>query len=177
MRVTRSSAVAGFTLLEVLIAVLIFSFGLLGVAAMILTAMRGNHTAQLHTQATFLAQWVADAMRANPDGVMAGNYNGNAPNGGGANCNAGCTRAQAATRDLQTWGAMVAATLPTGTGNIACNLNPPVRIDGTRAFPAGLCTVTLDWNESTETGKTAASNAPDPASGRKAQQFIWVFNP
>lgn len=165
----------GFTLLEVLIAVLVFSIGLLGVAGMVLAAMRGTHTAQLHTQATVLAQWMGDAMRANPEGVMAGNYNATAPSSGSSNCNAGCNASQTATRDLETWGTLLSRALPAGQGSIRCNLNSPIR-EGQPAFPAGLCTLSLTWSESDETRNTGASNST-AVTARKTQRFDWIINP
>lgn len=167
----------GFTLLEVLIAVLVFSFGLLGIAAMVLTSVRGTHTAQLHTQATFLAQWIGDAMRSNTIGVMAGNYDGAALTGAVNNCTGGCTSAALATRDRQTWGNMLTQSLPNGAGTIECNLGSPVRRDGTDAFPVGLCTISLTWTEATEAEKTSASNSGGSGNGIAEQRFDWVINP
>ena len=46
----------GFTLLEVLIAISIFAVGLLGVATMQISAIRGNRLGNEVTQATFLGQ-------------------------------------------------------------------------------------------------------------------------
>jgi len=46
----------GFTLLEVLIAITIFAVGLLGVATMQISAIRGNRLGNEVTQATFLGQ-------------------------------------------------------------------------------------------------------------------------
>jgi type IV pilus assembly protein PilV len=46
---------SGFTLLEALIAVLVLSFGLLGVAAMQLKAMQGSHVAYMRSIATLAA--------------------------------------------------------------------------------------------------------------------------
>jgi type IV pilus assembly protein PilV len=178
MSVSLKSRMQGFSLLEVLIAVLVFSFGLLGIAAMVLTSMRGTHTAQLHTQATFMAQWIADAMRANPRAVMAGNYDGPGLAALSTNCtSANCSPATLATRDREVWGVMVARALPAGQGTVACNLNSASRLDGTNAFPAGLCTVTLTWSEATDTEKTSATAGTAANDGRKDQQFVWIFNP
>ena len=168
---------SGFTLLEVLIAVLVFSLGLLGVAGMMLTSVRGNHTAQLHTQATLLAQWMGDAMRANPVAVIAGNYNATATAGTPDACSTGCTPAQAATRDLTAWGSMIARSLPAGTGTVRCDLNSPIRPnDGVAAFPAGLCTVSLTWSEAQDAGKTS-SEVGATTSAPKIQRYDWVINP
>ncbi len=175
MRIHLSPRLQGFTLLEVLIAVLVFSIGLLGVASMVLASMRGTHTAQLHTQATLQAQWIGDAMRANPAGVMAGAYNMTAPGTVSQTCLTGCTPAQTAARDMENWGAMLAALLPAGQGSVNCQLNSPRR-EGVDAFPAGLCTISLTWSESDETRNTGAS-ASAAAVDRKTKRFDWVINP
>ena len=69
----------GFTLLEVLIALLVFSLGLLGLAGLMIMSVKTNHSAYLRTQATFLAESMADRMRADPMAIWASSYNGNYP--------------------------------------------------------------------------------------------------
>jgi len=64
----------GFTLLEVLIALLVLSIGLLGLAALQTTGLRSNQMASMRTQATQVAYDITDRMRANPAGVTAGEY-------------------------------------------------------------------------------------------------------
>jgi type IV pilus assembly protein PilV len=64
----------GFTLLEVLIALLILSIGLLGLAALQTTGLRSNQMASMRTLATEAAYDITDRMRANPVGVAAGEY-------------------------------------------------------------------------------------------------------
>jgi len=64
----------GFTLLEVLIALLILSIGLLGLAALQTTGLRSNQMASMRTLATEAAYDITDRMRANPTGVAAGEY-------------------------------------------------------------------------------------------------------
>jgi type IV pilus assembly protein PilV len=64
MRMTRK--IAGFSLLEVLLAVFILSVGLLGVAGLQLTSKRSNQEAVQRTTATMLARDLAERMRANP---------------------------------------------------------------------------------------------------------------
>lgn len=55
----------GFTLLEVLIALLVLSIGLLGLAALQTTALRSNQMASMRTLATQAAYDITDRMRAN----------------------------------------------------------------------------------------------------------------
>ncbi|AJF06029.1 type IV pilus modification PilV family protein [Geoalkalibacter subterraneus] len=59
---------AGFTLLELLIAVTIFAVGLLTVAGMQVTAMQAGTTAQTQTVATALAQGVFEELMSRDPG-------------------------------------------------------------------------------------------------------------
>ena len=65
----------GFTLVEVLVALIILSFGLLGVAGMQISGMKGNHNAFLRSQAQQYAYEMLDMMRANRDAAINGGYN------------------------------------------------------------------------------------------------------
>jgi type IV pilus assembly protein PilV len=60
----RHSA-AGFTLIEVLVALVVLSIGLLGVAGLQIVGLRGNLSAASRTQASYLAEDIIDRMRAN----------------------------------------------------------------------------------------------------------------
>ena len=70
----------GFTLLEVLIALLIFSLGLLGMAGLLVVSVQTNHSAFLRSQATFLSQSIADRMRANVSAGLGGRLQQDIPN-------------------------------------------------------------------------------------------------
>ncbi len=61
----RKESSAGFSLIEVLVALLIFSLGLIGLAGLLVMSTQANNGALIRTQATFLAQNMADRMRAN----------------------------------------------------------------------------------------------------------------
>ena len=57
---------SGFTLLEVLIALLVLALGVMGAAAMQLSALRARQQSTLLAQATQMAFGLAERMRANP---------------------------------------------------------------------------------------------------------------
>ncbi len=65
----------GFSLIEVLVALLVLSIGLLGLAFLQGQGMKFNTNAYARTQATLLAYDIVDRMRANDQGAGAGNYN------------------------------------------------------------------------------------------------------
>lgn len=66
---------AGVGLIEVLIAVVILAFGMLGIAAMQATSLRNSQSALERSQATVQTYTILDAMRANRDVALIGGYN------------------------------------------------------------------------------------------------------
>jgi type IV pilus assembly protein PilV len=115
-------SVRGMTLLEIMIAILIISIGLLGMAGLQAVGLKANVGASQRTAATMLAYEMADRMRANNAGVIANNYNAaiNVP-AQQATCLqvAGCTAQQMAQNDMWEWSQAVQNTLPSGMG-IVC---------------------------------------------------------
>lgn len=65
----------GFTLIEVLVSVVVFSIGLIGLASLQTLSLKHNNTSYLRSQAILLAQDMADRMRANSLAVANGDYN------------------------------------------------------------------------------------------------------
>ena len=64
----------GMTLIEVLVAMVVISVGLLGIAALQMLSLRNSQGAYLRTQATALAGDIIDRMRANRTVALAGGY-------------------------------------------------------------------------------------------------------
>ena len=64
----------GFSMIEVLVTVLILAIGLLGLASMQVQALKGSADGGQRGKAVWLAQEIAERMRANPDGVQNGDY-------------------------------------------------------------------------------------------------------
>lgn len=57
----------GSTLIEILIAILVVAVGLIGMAGMLGYSLKGNQSAYLRTQASILANDMAEAMRTQRD--------------------------------------------------------------------------------------------------------------
>lgn len=143
--------IAGFTLVEVLVALVVLSIGLLGLAGMQLGGLRASTDAYHRTQATLLASDMADRMRANTDGLRDDNYN-NITSAKPANpgCSApACTSAQKAQLDALDWLTRLETALPAGRGMVA------------DADDDGVFTITVMWDES-RTGATGEGCSGDP---------------
>lgn len=160
----------GFTLLEVLIALLIFSLGLMGLAGLMVLSVKTNNSAYLRTQASFLAQSMADRMRTNTGQINTYNGDYDSSTAGAGGCTAtSCTPAQLVTRDTQVWSGQLASMLPNGKANINCTgtlLGTP-STSGAATYN-GLCAFTITWSEA-DLSRTAGA-PPD-------QTFAWVFQP
>jgi type IV pilus assembly protein PilV len=103
----------GTTLVETLVALVVLSVGLLGIAALQMASLTNNRGAHLRSQASVLAYDIADRMRANRTVALANGYVtgfGAAP--AGATLNA---------LDLQQWKATLATMLPGGDGEIVAD--------------------------------------------------------
>ena len=120
---------AGFTLIEVLIAMVVLAVGLLGLAGLQATSLRNNQSAYNRSQATQLAYDLADRMRANR--LFGANYlttfmaptaatcaTSDTPCTACTSAAKSCTPPQLAVKDLFEWNNALTSTLPSGTGTI-----------------------------------------------------------
>ena len=116
---------AGFTLIEVLIAMLVLAVGLLGLAGLQVAGLKNNQSAYNRSQATQLAYDLADRMRANIVGKAS--YTTILPSSATAKANCltttGCSPADLAQNDLYEWNYAVSNGLPSGIGTIAVAAN------------------------------------------------------
>lgn len=127
---------AGFTLIEVLIAMLVLAVGLLGLAGLQATSLRNNQSAYFRSQATQLAYDITDRIRTN----ILGNYDNQTASNDDCVTNSCATPSEMVGFDLKQWNDQLSAQLPTGEG-IVCLDNTPD--DGTsKATP--LCDGTGD---------------------------------
>ena len=124
---------SGFTLIEVLVAVVVLSIGLLGLAGLQTTALQNNHSAYLRNQATLRAYDMADRMRTNLDAVKKGYYNNpTATQYPDCKTASGCSSQQMAKNDTFEWNAATANLLPSGAGVVCIDSTPD---DGTPTAP------------------------------------------
>ena len=124
----------GFTLLEVLIALVILSIGLLGIAALQGVGIRSSHGAYLTSQAGLLAYDMADRIRANPRPVDAYDFDTST-----IDCTQPLPNAPLLDADLAEWACSVQGLLPNGSAII---------VDSRDAL-TGLFTydITIQWED------------------------------
>ena len=130
----------GFTLLEVMIALLVLSIGLLGLAALQANTLKTNHGAYQRTQAIFLTYDMMDRLRANRTAALAGQCD--------IAMGATLTGTDLCDTDVTDWqNNFVGLYLPSGQGLIDCSTT------------ANVCVVTVQWNEGRQGG-----TASDPSA-------------
>jgi type IV pilus assembly protein PilV len=110
---------AGFSILEMLVALLVLSIGLLGVATLQIRGQQFNQVGYLRTQATFLAYDIMDRMRINKDQANNGSYDSSSMPTLTSDCDTtDCSPADLASYDLVKWHTLVQETLPEGNATI-----------------------------------------------------------
>jgi len=131
----------GFTLIETLVALLVLSVGLIGVAALHGQALAASGLALNRNQATVLAGEMSDRIRGNRSAGTA--YEAAASDNGcdepTASGGGDCSPAEMAAHDLFLWRAQIARNLPGGQGAIDVD---------TGSIPTRY-TITVSWDEPT----------------------------
>ena len=142
----------GFSLIEVLIALIVMSVGMLGIAGLYVQSLQAGRTSMFRHQAVALAGDVADRIRANPTaGISYTNATGadNDCVAVGVNCDA----AGMALHDVFLWKQQAGNSLPgsaaTGGGDVTVAFND--------AVTPPIYTITVSWEEP---GITALDAAP-----------------
>jgi type IV pilus assembly protein PilV len=176
---------AGFSLIEVLVALVVISVGLLGIAKMQALALSNTTSARLRSLAAIQAASLASSMHADraywvavappmtatatagvatsSDGTLQGELAAagaialpaNYCAQGAAGSAAPCQPVQMAAADLQSWAVALNALIPNSQATITCDANPLI------------CKISLAWTESL----VAATNSnPLPAGTQAAIQ-------
>lgn len=143
----QATAQRGFSIVEAMVALLVLSIGMLGIAGLYVTTLRASGSALFRTHAVNFAADMADRIRANPNAGIA--YGGAAADN---NCAADpgaaavtCSPTQLAADDIFRWQQQIAAILPDdGVAN-----TPQGTIVVAGANPRTY-TITVSWVEPTE---------------------------
>ena len=138
----------GVSLIEVLVAVVILSIGLLGLAGLQAGGLRVGHGAMYRSLAAQYAYDMADRMRANPSAARAGSYDLSL--GTAFPVTLGDTLA---TSDVNDWMTRMRAVLPGADGSVSVNGNTT--------------TITVQWDD-----RRAAARDTAPADAQAAQFVV-----
>ena len=126
-----SKKISGFTLVEFLVALLIFAIGILSLTALQLRVLRGDISAHNYAQAIQVAYSMMDRLRSNRNAALAGSYNitdvTEITDGDGL--------APLADDDLASWRDNELDLLPGPNVTISCS-------------SSGNCSVTVIWDDS-----------------------------
>jgi type IV pilus modification protein PilV len=147
----RMKEQSGFSLVEVLVALVVVTVGLLGVEQLTLTALRESATALRRTRAVYLISDMMERIRANPDAEDAydcATYAGGptergcAPSGAPARR---CSASELAEDDLARWQKLARDALPLA-GSGVCDANVTYLAAASSSDPARY-RVELSWIE------------------------------
>lgn len=138
----------GLGLIEVLIAVLVFALGILGMASMQVKAKRTSYDALQRSLATSLARDIVERMRSNPSATSLAVFGAVDDIGGGTitkpkDCKANtCTPSELASYDIWEWEqALDGAAEKSGDTNAGGLVSPKACI----THNAGVITVAIAW--------------------------------
>lgn len=158
----------GATLMEVLVALVVLSVGLLGVAGLQTTGINASNSAFYKTQASVLAADMAERIRANPRADYAtvedGFDTGNSVIPSNPNCltsNSGCTADQMVDYDLYQWNQLLRGDEQSGALPVLPDARGVISVGNN-----GEMIVSVLWRErrisdSTQTAQCSVDNQPD----------------
>lgn len=164
----------GFSLLELLVALVVFSIGLLAVAGLQTVSKQANFEGMQRTTASQIANGLLEDIRMNGDAIniyrVAGELGSGSRGGEPApNCStfAACNSAQKAAHDLWFWEQILDGNLETsggaGTGGL---MLPTLCVDGPAVGGPGIYRVTITWR-----GTASITNAVNNPCGAASVNY------
>jgi type IV pilus assembly protein PilV len=178
----------GFSLVEVLVALIVLSVGLLGIAKMQALALASTSVAGMRALAAVEANSIADSMHVNRGFWAASNASGlvvsivgstvtvttAGPNGTtgpvlpdvDCSTNFPCDGPTVAGYDLQTWANALSALLPGDQATISCNTTDPID-----------CMVTIQWSEQAIGMNNSQAQGASTAQSQNAGTSAAIQNP
>ena len=156
----------GFTLMEVMIAAFVLSVGMLGSTALMLRGMQSADSTNYEAVAVQLAMNMAERMRGNITGVMAGDYNNKTSTTAVVDCSSAvCSSAGVADYHLYIWGTELNDLLPgdsTPLGKVDVLLPGTATTDPTY-------TITVQW--------TGFQRVATDQASFNTQTYEMIFQP
>jgi len=143
----------GFSLIEVLVALLVMCIGLLGAAAIQLNALKYTDSSSMRTQASFIAYDMLDRIRANS----------------GANYSLASAKAVATSTDTTNPRAYDWSDFKSNIATFSNNTG-----EGTIAIASNVITITITWDDSRAGMSLNAINATTVTNPTTTQTFTLV---
>jgi type IV pilus assembly protein PilV len=167
----------GFSLVEVMVALVVVSVGLLGIAKMQAVALSNTTVASSRSLAAIEASslaaamhenrgyWTSTAATAAPIQVLGATVN--ALPAGYVDCSTAgpCKPPVLAAYDLQTWATALQALLPNDQATITCSIATPPN-----------CVVTIKWNEKSVMALNSTTAAQAQAQSSQADDTTVAIN-
>ncbi len=129
----RNAGQRGASMIELLVSLLIFAFGMLGLVGLQNKTLGYGQISLFRSQATALSDDILDRMRADRTNAKAGNWNSALT----VKASDIISTATVADVDLKEWKLQVESLLPSGKASVA--------------VAAGVATITIQWDERGET--------------------------
>jgi type IV pilus assembly protein PilV len=146
--IQHHSSQKGFTLLEAMIALVIFSISLIGIAGLQSQSLSFSQSAYLRSQATYLVYDMLDRMRANREAAESGNYDVSlgttAPTATCMGTGSSCSQANIASADIYEWLQNVKTTMPGGDASVT----------RTTSGGAQIISISVYWDDKAEADGT-----------------------
>lgn len=186
LHTARKQCQSGALMVENLVALVVLSFALIGLAGLMTRTLGREKDSVFHSLAAMQAQDIAERMRANPNALNAGTYRthlgglGTAP--AARNCSAlgfgavaapaACDAAALAEDDAAGWRAWIAATLPSGRGVVCFDDSPDDgTIDNAACNGGTRVAIKVFWSVAKSDGRaTRIDGAP-----QNSQRYTMVF--
>lgn len=118
-RSVEKSSQSGFSMIEVLVALLVLAVGLLGILVMQARGLQLNQAGYMQSQAMFMAEDIVERIRTNQ--VVIDSYEIDFDDEGDDTagfCDSDCSDAEMAAADLFGWKSTLASVLPQGDGRV-----------------------------------------------------------
>jgi type IV pilus assembly protein PilV len=147
----------GASMIELLVAILIFAFGLLGLAGLQTKTLAYSQTSLYRSQAAALTDDLLDRMRVDRANARAGNWN---------------STATTPLADYTDWLSEVTTALPSGAATVAVVV--PVAGASAPDPSQGSVTITITWDESRANSSSPASSTPASGVAASTARFTTV---
>ena len=153
----------GFSLIEALVAFLILSVGMLGIASLQLISLKSSRTATLRTVAVIKSEEMFERIRNNPVALDPGTVQNYIVSTGGLGTNHGCddysgsvvtcNATKIAEYDIYNWKADLKQSMGGPNDNASATASIEV-LPATLARPTAVVTITINWLERKQEAKT-----------------------